>query len=171
MGSLTKPPCDQNIMWFVTRYPAEISETQFEDLKNFGLNTAKISPNNVRTRQPLNDRIVEIYNACEQKAPNKKVNPSGEYKYIHASQVLKTYGMGDVHAPVNDVFKIYGDKGNKDLISLSKNLVLQKLDNSNGQASDNIPPETMKTLINLYTEQKMGSNTDGFMQSVGAGYK
>lgn len=71
--------------------------------------------------------------------------------------------MANAKAPVDDVFSTYGDKTNKDLISLSKNLVLQKLDNSNGQASDNIPPETMKELINLYTEQKMGSSADDFM--------
>jgi len=60
--------------------------------------------------------------------------------------------MADANAPVNDVFTMYGDKANKDLISLSKNLILQKLDNSNGQAPESIPPETMKELINLYTE-------------------
>jgi len=27
MGSLTKPPCNQDVMWFVMRYPAEISDT------------------------------------------------------------------------------------------------------------------------------------------------
>jgi len=32
--------------------------------------------------------------------------------------------MADSRAPVNDVFATYGDKANKDLISLSKNLIL-----------------------------------------------
>jgi len=31
------------------RYPAEISDTQLQDLKLYGLNKARINPNNVRT--------------------------------------------------------------------------------------------------------------------------
>ena len=71
--------------------------------------------------------------------------------------------MASSTAPINDVFTIYGDKNNKDLISLSKNLILQKLDNSNGQAPENIPPETMRALIDLYTQQKIGTSANDFL--------
>ena len=39
-GSLTKPPCSENIDWFIVTQPVDISTSQLIDLKLFGLNRA-----------------------------------------------------------------------------------------------------------------------------------
>ena len=51
-GSLTTPPCSENVRWFVLKAPVEASKAQ---LKQFG---ARYAHNN-RPTQPLNDRSVE----------------------------------------------------------------------------------------------------------------
>jgi carbonic anhydrase len=50
-GSLTTPPCSENVTWFVLKAPAEASA---EQVKLFG----KHYPHNARPVQPLNDRVV-----------------------------------------------------------------------------------------------------------------
>jgi carbonic anhydrase len=50
-GSLTTPPCTENVTWFVLKTPEAISQGQADA---FG----KIFPNNARPTQPLNDREV-----------------------------------------------------------------------------------------------------------------
>ena len=51
-GSLTTPPCTENVRWFVLKTPIEATETQ---LKKF---MARYSHNN-RPTQPLNARLIE----------------------------------------------------------------------------------------------------------------
>jgi carbonic anhydrase len=51
-GSLTTPPCDEGISWFVLKQPMELSEAQ---LARF----AKTYPNNARPVQPLHGRVVQ----------------------------------------------------------------------------------------------------------------
>jgi carbonic anhydrase len=51
-GSLTTPPCSEDVTWLVLRNPAELSTAQ---IARFG----KIYPMNARPVQPLNGRIVE----------------------------------------------------------------------------------------------------------------
>jgi carbonic anhydrase len=50
-GSLTTPPCSENVTWFVLKSPAEVSAEQVE---LFG----RHYPHNARPVQPLNDRTV-----------------------------------------------------------------------------------------------------------------
>jgi len=52
MGSLTTPPCSENVLWFVMKNPIVISE---EQVKNFG----RIYPMNARPLQPKGDRLVK----------------------------------------------------------------------------------------------------------------
>jgi carbonic anhydrase len=51
MGSLTTPPCSENVTWFVLKSPAEVSAEQVDLF-------AKHYPHNARPVQPLNDRTV-----------------------------------------------------------------------------------------------------------------
>jgi carbonic anhydrase len=51
-GSLTTPPCTENVTWFVLKTPAPISQAQADA---FG----KIYPLNARPTQPLNGRDVQ----------------------------------------------------------------------------------------------------------------
>ena len=52
MGSLTAPPCDEGVEWFVLKAPMEISR---EEIATF----AKLYPNDVRPLQPLNGRVIK----------------------------------------------------------------------------------------------------------------
>jgi carbonic anhydrase len=51
-GSLTTPPCSENVTWFVLRNPVEFSG---QEIARF----AKLYPMNARPVQPLNGRVVE----------------------------------------------------------------------------------------------------------------
>jgi carbonic anhydrase len=50
-GSLTTPPCSENVTWFVLKTPVAASAAQVE---RFG----KLYPHNARPVQPLNERVV-----------------------------------------------------------------------------------------------------------------
>lgn len=52
MGSLTTPPCSENVRWFVMKNPIQVSE---EQVKSFG----QIYPMNARPIQPKGERIVK----------------------------------------------------------------------------------------------------------------
>lgn len=52
MGSLTTPPCSEDVLWMVFRQPLQISE---EQLKTF----ARLYPRNIRPIQRLNDRLIK----------------------------------------------------------------------------------------------------------------
>jgi carbonic anhydrase len=52
-GSLTTPPCSENVAWFVLKTPQRISQSQADA---FG----KIYPRNARPVQPLNGRAVVV---------------------------------------------------------------------------------------------------------------
>jgi len=52
MGSLTTPPCSENVLWLVMKNPILVSE---EQVKNFG----RIYPMNARPLQPKGDRLVK----------------------------------------------------------------------------------------------------------------
>ena len=51
MGSLTAPPCTENVLWMVLKQPVQISP---EQLRLFG----QLYPANARPVQPLNGRVV-----------------------------------------------------------------------------------------------------------------
>ena len=52
MGSLTAPPCTEDVVWFVLKTPMDISAKQIRAF-------AKLYPHNVRPVQPLNLRVVQ----------------------------------------------------------------------------------------------------------------
>jgi len=60
IGSLTTPPCTENVQWIVLR---EIFSATSEQIKAL---SDRISPNN-RPTQPLNDRQVEEIRLAERK--------------------------------------------------------------------------------------------------------
>lgn len=51
-GSLTTPPCSENVLWCVMETPIEASDTQISQF-------SQLFPLNARPLQPLNDRIVK----------------------------------------------------------------------------------------------------------------
>jgi carbonic anhydrase len=51
-GSLTTPPCSEDVSWQVLRQPVEISKAQLQAFRN-------LYPMNARPTQPLNGRAVE----------------------------------------------------------------------------------------------------------------
>jgi carbonic anhydrase len=52
-GSLTTPPCTEDVTWFVLKTPVQISRSQVAAF-------AKRYPNNARPTQPLNGRAVQM---------------------------------------------------------------------------------------------------------------
>lgn len=103
---------------------AEISEAQFNSLKSYGLDKALISPNNIRTRQPLNDRIVFFYSACLTPPVKPKVNPSGDFSYIKATQNLNMYALANASAPFQEVWAMNGDPKDRNKIKIGNNIEL-----------------------------------------------
>jgi carbonic anhydrase len=54
-GSLTAPPCSENVDWYVMKKPVEISPAQIATF-------AKLYPDNARPLQPTNDRKIQESN-------------------------------------------------------------------------------------------------------------
>lgn len=54
-GSLTTPPCTENVTWFVFKNPITISVDQVKQLQQL------MPLNNYRDEQPINDRVVKQY--------------------------------------------------------------------------------------------------------------
>lgn len=158
-GSLTKPPCDEGINWFVMRNPSEISSSQLSQLKTFGLTKAKISPNNIRNVQPAGERKVEsqISAPCPPLPPKKVEPPNDDYKYIRASHTTIISGMAGQHAPIATVFEHQGDTDPNDpnKITLSEDLKLTQLfaDKDHSPPKE-ITPEVQQILIKKFLAQK-----------------
>lgn len=126
-GSLTKPPCTEQVDWFVMKYPGTIHNTQVSALKTYGLEKARVIPDNIRNVQALNGRIVNFQEAmaCPEIPPQKVEPPNLDYKYIHASHTHTIHGMASDKVPIKDVFDAISDKEDNNLITLSPDLNLQ----------------------------------------------
>jgi carbonic anhydrase len=53
MGSLTTPPCSENVTWFVMKTPGSVSEAQVETF-------SQIYPMNARPTQPVGNRTIKV---------------------------------------------------------------------------------------------------------------
>lgn len=62
-GSLTAPPCTENVQWFVMKHPLGVTQQQFDTINSlFGGNSAFANgQGNSRVVQPLNNRQVIWY--------------------------------------------------------------------------------------------------------------
>ena len=58
-GSLTTPPCTQDVTWVVYKSPISVSLDQVKQLQEL------MPLNNYRNEQPINDRIVKQYSSSE----------------------------------------------------------------------------------------------------------
>lgn len=52
MGSLTTPPCTENVLWMVLKAPVQVSPAQIAIF-------ARLYPSNARPLQPVNDRLIK----------------------------------------------------------------------------------------------------------------
>jgi len=119
-GSLTKPPCSEQVEWFVMRHPAEVSAYQLNQLKQYGLTAAAISPSNIRSLQPLNGRQFHLALSapCPEMPPKKIEPPQLDYKYIKMSHTTRIPAMAS-HPELLQVFQKQGDIDNANKITLS----------------------------------------------------
>lgn len=94
-GSLTKPPCTEQVDWFVLKATAKISGYQLEYLKQYGLTLANIAPNNIRSTQPLNGRqySFSVKAGCPELPPAKVEPPNLDYKYLSMSHTTTIPAM------------------------------------------------------------------------------
>ena len=51
-GSLTTPPCSEEVTWYLLKHPVDVSKAQLRAFR-------KLYSNNARPVQPLNGRLVE----------------------------------------------------------------------------------------------------------------
>lgn len=130
-GSLTKPPCDEGVEWFILKNPAQMKSWQLSYLKSYGLSRAKISPNNIRSIQNPHDRKIlsQVVGACPPLPPVKIEPPNDDYKYIRASHTTTISGMAGEDAVVKEVFDNISDSDPNDpnKITLSDDLHLTQL--------------------------------------------
>lgn len=179
-GSLTKPPCTENVLWFVLENKISIGQTQLDNLKKYGLNKFSINPDNIRTVQPLNTREIEYYQAevCNSKSEEKK-DPVGSYNYIKASKAYTIYGLADKNSNISDIFQNYSMKGNSKKISIGDDEKKPDIVLDFATAEENskstppfIPDDSMRKLIEKYNNVKMGSGFDNndAMKKLGASY-
>lgn len=177
-GSLTKPPCTENVLWYLLENKISIDQTQYDNLRKYGLNKFSISPDNLRTVQPVNERIIDYYQA-EICAPKKKPpqDPTGQYNYIKASKQYTIYGLADAQANLSEVFQNFSDKSNPKQIKIGEDankpdILLDFATVAENDKNTFVPDQTMRGLIDKYSNAKMGGNFDNkdFMKNVGASY-
>ncbi|GIX90031.1 receptor-type tyrosine-protein phosphatase gamma, partial [Caerostris darwini] len=80
MGSLTTPPCTENVVWTIMAQPLLIGELQLKALRRVRQSTgsSRRMSNNVRPTQDLNDRIV-LESIPKKKKRGHKVNANQTY--------------------------------------------------------------------------------------------
>ncbi|XP_068935298.1 carbonic anhydrase 6 isoform X2 [Petaurus breviceps papuanus] len=81
-GSLTTPPCSENVTWTVLAEPVIISKAQLDELQNLLLNSNHQSlQNNFRKVKPLNNRRVEAnFSPKEEKGKESQSQSKPKHK-------------------------------------------------------------------------------------------
>lgn len=152
-GSLTKPPCTEQVDWFVLKAVGEVSSTQMEELKQYGLTTAGIAPNNIRIPQSLHGRrySLSIQGSCPEMPPKRIEPPNLDYKYISMSHTTTIPAMASELANIKEVFEKQGDVSDVNAITLSEDLKLQNLPaGEKGEPPQEYSPETIKILMSKF---------------------
>lgn len=98
--------------------------------------------------------------------------PAGEYNYIKASKQYTIYGMADQGIDMNTIFQKYGKNQKIEIGEDPKKPDISIEYKKANEDPNFIPDESMKILIDKYSNSKMGGdfNNEDFMKSVGASY-
>ncbi|XP_018804166.1 PREDICTED: carbonic anhydrase-like [Bactrocera latifrons] len=81
IGSLTTPPCSEDVSWIDFKEPIHISANQIERFRHLHTNDNSPMTHNYRPLQPLNDRTV--YSSLTLREPNRRIKqPPSDIPFV-----------------------------------------------------------------------------------------